>query len=160
MNSHEFRRIPMSFQARCAHVMKGVCRGSRFPKASMWSAVEAAYTMMMWGIFEGIPLSSAFIMTIAVVHGGSKIVKSLQKMEHIMQSSLYKLTMLEQRLEHLVEPGAEAARHVMNIVQDYNGDGCGWRTQWPRRMISEVYSQWLSARQRQGDPWSKRAWSL
>ena len=56
-----------------------------------------------------------------IIGGGYKIMKLLERVEFSVDGALFKLQMLEKRLEHLVEPGAEAARHIQQIIVDLSG---------------------------------------
>ena len=56
-----------------------------------------------------------------IIGGGYKIMKLLERVEFSVDGALFKLGMLEKRVEHLVEPGAEAARHIQQIIQDLSG---------------------------------------
>ena len=56
-----------------------------------------------------------------IIGGGYKIMKLLERVEVSVDGAFFKLQMLEKRLEHLVEPGAEAARHIQQIIVDLSG---------------------------------------
>ena len=88
------------------------------------------------------------------------LLESFKQLAAVMEKCYEKLDYLERRLEHLVEPGHEAARHIRNIFEEYDGAMCKWALRWPMRRAAEVYGEWVAARRRQGDPWSSAAWNL
>ena len=56
---------------------------------------------------------------------------------------------MEKRLETLMQEGMETSRHLVQIIEEYNGAICSWSTRWPQRMVLDAYAAWARALQAQ-----------
>ena len=84
----------------------------------------------------------------------------LKEMNVSCAGSYLKCTFIESRLEKMMQDGRETARHLMQIVVEYNGEMCRWGLQWPLRRTIEERATWATARSRLGELCNEKAWSL
>ena len=57
-----------------------------------------------------------------------------------------KLNFVERRMEHALQSGDEAARHLCHVVMEYTGELAEMSLKWALRSTLEVYSTWRAAR--------------
>lgn len=85
---------------------------------------------------------------------------SLENLQWSSEGSLEKLAFLESRVERLVQHGSETARHLVQIVHEYNMEVAGGSLKWALRQTVEVYQSWRAARIMQKGSCSKIYWNL
>ncbi len=57
-----------------------------------------------------------------------------------------KLNFVERRMDHALQSGDEATRHLCQVVMEYNGELAEMSLKWALRSTLEVYSTWRAAR--------------
>ena len=71
-----------------------------------------------------------------------------------------KLSMVEWRLESLVQLGRETQRNLVSIWVDYNLDECDGGVRFPMQCVLEEWCAWKAARQRLGECCSVQAFAV
>ena len=88
------------------------------------------------------------------------VVDQLKQLNVSAGGTYMKCTFMESRLEKMMQDGRESARHLLQIIQEYDGGICNWQLQWPLRRTIEERATWATARSRFGELCSEKAWSL
>jgi len=71
-----------------------------------------------------------------------------------------KLNFLEHRMEGLTQTGDETARHLVQIVHEYDAELARWSLRWPLRRTLEIFQTWRAARIVLQQECSKIRWNL
>ena len=76
----------------------------------------------------------------------AKLEKTLEKISWSCSACADKLNFVERRMEHAFQSGDETARHLCQVVMEYNGELAVMSLKWALRQTLEVYSTWRAAR--------------
>ena len=79
-----------------------------------------------------------------VVQIGMDILKLLKYMKGNVEGCYDKLAYLERRMMQLVQPGAETARLLHGMLEEYQP--CRGDCRWMKRTTLDIYQEWFSAR--------------
>ena len=76
----------------------------------------------------------------------AKLEKTLEMISWSCSACADKLNFVERRMEHALQSGDETARHLCQVVMEYNGELAEMSLKWALRQTLEVYSTWRAAR--------------
>ncbi len=102
-------------------------------------------------------LNWQFVMMVAVgaIIGAMalKVKTALQKLQQTLENISWsvgayadKLNFVEQRMERLLQSGDESARHLRQVVMEYNAELAENSLKWAFKQTLEMYQAWRAAR--------------
>ena len=94
-----------------------------------------------------------FVGAIIIVAVALKVQTTLQKIQKTLENISWsssacadKLNFVEQRMERLLQSGDESARHLCQVVMEYNAELAEQSLKWALRQTLEIYQSWRAAR--------------
>ena len=94
-----------------------------------------------------------FVGAIIIVAIALKVQTTLQKIQQALENISWsssacadKLNFVEQRMERLLQSGDESARHLCQVVMEYNAELAEQSLKWALRHTLEIYQSWRAAR--------------